>query len=108
MQKSVSLKPDWLAAIIMFSVKNGNVSSKISLSRIFQKIGRSKTGQWFLEIYFSTFSKIGTKLPLLHSKRNVPVLKHSLKILHNCLQMICYKFLSYDTDVILTIGLIWI
>ena len=43
-QESPCLKPDWLAEISLFSIKNSNISLNINLSRIFPHIGSSDTG----------------------------------------------------------------
>ena len=58
MQESPGLKSGELAAINLFSIKNGNIFSKIGLSRIFPKIGRSEAGRYIcLSPFFKDWNK---------------------------------------------------
>ena len=55
MQESPGLKPDSLAAINLLSIKKGNISSKISLSRIFQKLAEAKRTDVFYKFLYLLF-----------------------------------------------------
>ena len=82
MQESPGLKPGELAAINWFSIKNGNIFSKISLSRIFPKIGRSEGGRY---ICLSPFLNIRIKGNV--RKEIFQFFKHFSKIFHIGLQI---------------------
>ena len=94
MQESPGLKPDLSAATDLFAIKNGNISSKISLSRIFLKLAEVNRADNFYKFVYLPFLKIGTILPFFHSKGNAPVLKYSSKIFHNGLQIAIYLFIA--------------
>ena len=75
----------------------------------FSKNWQKQNGQIIFINLVISFLKAGAILPFFQSKENVPVLKHSSKILRNGLQIDLPQILYHtDIDGILTMGLIWI